>query len=507
MTAPCPSKHLVSLASLAGLAALALAGAPACEDPDVFIPRQEFGGPAGVLEGTVTYTGPAPCVRKDGRIVGAAAILAFDTSLLPPPEGLGTTAASLDIVSGDELFAGVRNQLVSNPENCGTPMAQTITVSATWTIAPLPAGTYQIRGFYDLDGDFDPAFSISNLPTRGDVGGGAILNAAEVLTGGAPRYREISLGVNGQIPPEGARIGGIAVTFGLPLPLERPVFHVAEVLDPRGASTDPNNAVMPSDYLLPNVALDTAFFRLRLAGGVLPGEASAAVKSPFLFPVAGDGAATLHYARQDVNGDGLYNEADHIPESDKIPALFPLSIFEKLEGSSMASQSAPRVIIQGLTIYQDLLTTGGFLTSDITMPDQPEVMVAVRPAALCLPADPTKPGVLVVSHKEAGNGAPVIPDEAALKAAMLKQFRRPIDIEYGCLPEGRYATNLVYPTGQAWTVPNEAGVCGSDEAPGKGTCGSRARLDSQNAVLTIGPPADPGYCTATPTPPRCLPTP
>jgi hypothetical protein len=33
----------------------------------------------------------------------------------------------------------------------------------------------------------------------------------------------------------------------------------------------------------------------------------------------------------------------------------------------------------------------------------------------------------------------------------------------GCLPLGRYEINLVYPTSQAWTTPNESGACAAAE--------------------------------------------
>lgn len=516
MNQPRSPQQLVSrtaLAAFAALAALVGAAAPACEDPEIFIPLQQFGGPAGVIEGTVTYTGPAPCFRN-GHILGAAAILAFDTRLLPPPEGLGTSAASVDIVSGDELFAGVRAQVEQNPDGCLNP-AEKITVSATWAIAPLPAGTYQIRGFYDLDGDFDPAFSISTLPTRGDVGGGAIQNPVEAGAGTEPpRYREITLGVNGQIPPEGDLVEGVAVSLGLSLPLERPVFHVAEVLAPAGESTDPANVVMSSDYQLPvfsgtePAATEQSFIRLRLGAGVPAAEAEAAAKPPFFMPVGPGETPVIHYSRQDVNGDGVKDEADHVPDSTQIPALYPLSVFSKLaEGQSLVSQSAPAVILQGLTLYKGIVSTGLLLTApEVTTPDQPDALIALRPAALCLhPADPARGGVLVVSHATDAAGNPVLANEQAVKDALTAQFKRPIEIAYGCLPEGRYAMNLVYESGQAWTVPNEAGVCAPSEAPSSGKCGTRPRLASQSVLLTVGPPKDPAYCTQNPTPALCRP--
>jgi hypothetical protein len=86
-------------------------------------------------------------------------------------------------------------------------------------------------------------------------------------------------------------------------------------------------------------------------------------------------------------------------------------------------------------------------------------------------------------------------------------------VQFGCLPKGRYAINVVYPNGQAWTVPNESGACSGTEgttvydgSPTGLTCtlkprpvlysqGNRAvvevvdALDSKNCVNTNGPPA------------------
>ncbi|HSN98690.1 MAG TPA: hypothetical protein VLS89_10415 [Candidatus Nanopelagicales bacterium] len=482
-----------------------------CDDIDTFIPLPSVSGPAGIIEGTVTYTGPAPCMQ-DGRVVGAAIVLAFDTRLLPPPDGLGSGAASLDVVAGEQLFAGVKSQLPAN--GCPAPGDPPVTVSASWGIAPLPAGTYQIRGFYDRDGDFDPTFSISNLPTRGDVGGGAILNAAQVLAGAEPDYREITLGVDGKIPEQGARVSGVAVTFGLELPLERPVFHVAEALTPAGPTPATTEVVMASDYqlsvfsALSPTQTEESFIRLRLAAGVPEAEAASAAQSPFFFPVGEGDAPSLFYSRQDVNGDGVIDSQDHISETPLVPALYPLSVFSKLaEGEPLAEQASPAVLIQGITLYKDLTSTvalGGQPT--IAEPVQPEVIAALRPAALCLfPGDASKGGVLVVPHYDDSMGSPVIADPEALGASLSAQFGRTITVQQGCLPEGRYTMNLVYDSGQAWSVPNEAGVCAPTEEPRADRCGSRPRLASQGVVLRVGPPSDPAHCAAHPTPPNCLP--
>ncbi len=92
----------------------------------------------------------------------------------------------------------------------------------------------------------------------------------------------------------------------------------------------------------------------------------------------------------------------------------------------------------------------------------------------------------------------------------------------GCLPKGRYAINVVYPDGQAWTVPNEAGACTGSPATGEGitdwngyTCTVQKRnvIQSQGprAVVEIVGPSDPNNCKdanspVPATPAICLPT-
>ncbi len=516
MLRPTPRTGLSLLGAL-------LAALPGCEAVDVFIPLPDHSGPAGVLDGTVTYAGPRPCT-KDGHVVGAAVVLGFDTRLLPPPEGLGTSAASLDVIPGDELFGGLGAALDLTSDGvlrCPEPGDPPVTVSATWRLSPLPAGTYQIRGFYDHDGDFDPTFSIANLPSRGDVAGGAIENATEVLGGAAPRYREITLAA--PIPATGARVSGIAVTLGLPLPLERPIFHVAEVLAPAsGVRQSSSEVVMASDFQLETFTLadpvgaEASLLRLRLAAGVPDREVASAAMPPISLPVGGEPAPTLTYARQDVNRDGAIDADDHVPDSAQIPALFPISVFAKLDDHDpLVRQAAPAVLLQGLTIYDDLVTTAMLGAAPLDEPRE-SVLVGVRPAALCL--HPTEPkGVLVISHETDAAGNAILPgpeDEDAdawgvrdVEEALTRQFGRTIEVVYGCLPEGRYALNLIYGTGQAWTVPNEAGVCAPSESASPDTCGARPRLASQDMVLRIGPPDDPTYCAQHPTPAACTPSP
>jgi hypothetical protein len=206
-----------------------------------------------------------------------------------------------------------------------------------------------------------------------------------------------------------------------------------------------------------------------------------------------------------------------------VPSLYPSTVFSKLlPGVKIGGQARPRVIIQGLTLFKSLLLTTTKMPTpnamdptkfDVFQSFEPEVTVALRPAAICVdPIDTSKKGVLVLSHKTAKDMQPILADEEAVRQSLQKQFGRPFDIAYGCLPQGNYAMNVVYPTGQAWTLPNEAGVCAPAEpmsADGKqceadtsvGT--PRPRLSSQDAWLTVGPPTDEAYCKANPTPKAC----
>lgn len=516
------------------LPALALL-AGACADPPVFLPNGQSGSPAGALEGTVAYSGPLPCTGN-GRILGAAVLEVFNVRFLPPPEGLGSTAQSLAVVPGETLFAGVRGRLTFNPDGsrwCPDPGAAPVTVSKSWSAAPLDGGVYQVRGFYDTDENFNPAISLYKVPTKGDVGGGAIDNAAEVLLGAAPKYREIALGdAQGdgtyKIPDEGSLIGGVTVTLALPLPLQPPIFHAKEVtystkvckdgnvVDATPGSTDPNAVSMPSDYTLPVFAptdpagTQDSLIRVGFGAGVAADEVDTAAGMPFNLPVK-DPAPTFTFSWQDVNGDGVLDlTGDHVPDSILIPSLYPASIFNLLDGAkdTILPQASPVVIMQGLTMYKDLVQTA-FAPPTLNAPDT-KVVVGLRPAVLCLdPEDFNSPALLVLTHKTDCGNQPVLTSEAQTKAALKKQFGHEVEVVEACLPQGAYAANLIYGTGQAWTLPNEAGICQATEPSTDGgkTCGDpasppgpngnpavRPTLPSQRWTLAVGAPTDAAYC-------------
>jgi len=249
-----------------------------------------------VLEGTVTYAGPLPCTEKD-HVVGAAALLLFDVNLLPPPDGLGTSAASLANVAGDTLFAGVRDRLTFHGDGsrwCPDAGSKNVTVSSTWTAGPLIGGEYEVRGFYDLDGDFDPTFLIANEPTKGDIGGGAIDNAADVLVGKPPVYRRIALGRppegrDAKIPDAGARNRRRDRDVGAPARDRATGLPRRECRRSEKKST-PLAVQMASDFQLDTFSVadptgtQASFVSLTFGAGVASNEIDDATKSPFLLP-------------------------------------------------------------------------------------------------------------------------------------------------------------------------------------------------------------------------------
>src|SRR3954463_16360541 len=110
-------------------AAAALAG---CNKPDVApgldiacrpsAPTCQFGR----ISGSVVYSG-----TRRGDIV----LFLFKSSALPPPDGLGTTAAAVSRISRQDMF-GSDNSSVG-------PFA------ADYVFTQVPPDTYQIRGFVD----------------------------------------------------------------------------------------------------------------------------------------------------------------------------------------------------------------------------------------------------------------------------------------------------------------------------------------------------------------------
>jgi len=537
------------------LGAVALA-ALACGD--VPIDSTNF-QPQGTLSGSVVYSGPLPCVQR-GHVLGAALMLVFNEDLLPPPDGLGTTAAQFGVVSGDVLFSSVVGELPASPADdpdrvvCPAADAPPVTVSARWTVGPLPAGRYQVRGFYDRDGDFSPVLKTHNLPTAGDVGGGAIANLDEALAGKPVRYQTFELGVPGAdgklgIPTNGASVTGATVTLGQTLHFSRPLFHVAAVHDERPASfkdktgaeitappltpvTDPKKPVLAQDerfLVAPTnypAQATKMFLRLSLGAGLpgaypqgpgeAPSERSLGAAAPYSLQAVPPHDYFWMYPA--VNGDGTLKTVPETPPDGpsgvvKIANLFPQAIFAKLDGRDASGQTAqgkPAVILQGLVLNETLLGTTVAAFRDgatgAAKPPRPvqSLEVALRPSVICIPEpqDVNAPVYVVTPAFNAKNGEPIIDPASVAEQVRLQLGNRPnIKVIEGCLPKGKYQFNLVYDTGQAWTMPNEGGVCSTSEvSDGADGCSQgayqRKLLPSQNISLEVGDPRESGFCAA-----------
>jgi hypothetical protein len=225
------------------LGALAIAPTAGCDTnlpidsyPDnPFVPP-----PIGIIQGTASYYGPAPCV-KDGHVEGALVVLLFDYNNPPPPDGLATTALNLATVPGDKLFT---NAVIptSGPGSKGNASSKcaakgdpTITATADWTLAEVLAGRYQIRAFYSQHNDFHPLFDSKNLPVAGDIGGAALSDPA------SGKIMQVTVGVpttdtknhpNGLlIPDTGFLAANVPILVGQPFLSSRPYFWI----DPQGS--------------------------------------------------------------------------------------------------------------------------------------------------------------------------------------------------------------------------------------------------------------------------------
>ena len=139
-------RHTITRGGLAAFLALSALGAVACDSPPIDQPRWLGGNspdPTGVIEGTVLYVGPRPTCDYDEngtptRIQGRIILTLFDVRLLPPPEGTGTSAASLITVPGARVFGNPAEAcLPQNPTAADRALIVQSSVAFTWPEIPL----------------------------------------------------------------------------------------------------------------------------------------------------------------------------------------------------------------------------------------------------------------------------------------------------------------------------------------------------------------------------------
>jgi hypothetical protein len=302
-----------------------------------------------------------------------------------------------------------------------------------------------------------------------------------------------------------------------------------------------------------------------------------------------DPAQPFHMQVSPVGGIGVWGNsyqtatgtfADQlIPEGNNVPLFWPLVVLNKLvddkpsggsfhpnDPASLTAQGDPNtpvVIMQGITLSASTMPAdtlfGAGLPEVLAMPGMPayvdpatgkpklsppqdHVTALVRPSVICFKnlfdaTNPDKRGILVAPYLSGpaadGSGnhdivpqdllTNTVPNRQSVKGQVSK-------IVQACLPKGRYAINLVYPDGQAWTVPNEAGGCTNGEGAASypvpapqnypTTVQCTAPMKERPVLLSQGPravveivgPTDPQNCIDAPnkvpaTPAECLPPP
>jgi hypothetical protein len=316
------------------------------------------------------------------------------------------------------------------------------------------------------------------------------------------------------------------------------------------------------------IKFESSFKHLQLKWGVPSGELSPAVSGsqPFHMQI-GDSGGFLVWA------NGAYDPAKKqyvdqlIPEGNHVPAFWPVVVLSKLvddyqadsngrfhtlDPASLTAQGDPKtpvIIMQGITEtgasappdtllgagLPELGSTNVYVDPQTGAPKTPSLQthlnVVLRPSVICFdtlfdPTNPDKRGTLVTPYLT-GDSAdmtpvsniPLVPSDLLTNSDANRQSVKGqvSNVVQGCLPKGRYAINVVYPNGQAWTVPNEAGACSGTEGATDYnglTCTLKPRpvLLSQGnrAVVEIVGPLDPNNCTGMPntvppTPPQCRP--
>ena len=175
----------------------------------------------------------------------------------------------------------------------------------------------------------------------------------------------------------------------------------------------------------------------------------------------------------------------------------------------------PLVESRGITLDGDSLArtiVGPIASSPTTAALRDHMTVMLRPAALCLdPKHIDAGGVLVTPHLVAPSADSTEPgDKPIFDAALVAKQPLVRSVTRGCLPKGRYAIARL-PTGQAPTVPNEAGVCAEE---GGIVLARERRLvrgeqrpvllsQGSRAVVEIIDARDPKTCQENPVPEAC----
>jgi len=476
-----------TLTTLALATALAT-GSFGCGAPPVDDFRSEGGtapDPTGVIEGTVLYQGPRPMCDRDeagvathirGRVI--MTLFLFDNP--PPPSGSATSAANLLTIPAPLLFSSLDDCM---PEEGSTEIL-TRSVSFTWPELPL-GQDYQIRGFYDYDEDFNPFFSVSNLPTAGDIAGGALVNPAAPQLG----FRRIEFGTAAE-NPNGQVVPGVAVGLGAPVRTERPAFTFSgsPLSSEATLPTNPNQVMAEEElYALTNSSLS------------LYSRDQANPQTAALLQAMSEGALSIDTANPvsyawyvgpvDGNGDGAQDLHPILGRTAAIPWFFPITIMRRAQSALELQARIPSsTLIPTVRPLQVSTKTVWYPTIQITIP--PVAVMQTFPDARCQfpiippgnPADRLEGGGVVsvecaelptgyyginvlqgfAGGRVVGGGTtPCDPDDPGrsveLQCGAGAQCVSNLCTVIPVLSETSYAITGAQFSSQAWTIPNPLG--------------------------------------------------
>lgn len=467
---------------------LGLLFVPACDTPERDFARRDGGAapdPLGSMDGSVLYVGPRPSCTylADGtpnQVIGNVILLLFDYDNPPPPSGSATGARNLLALPGRQLFSNDDCMpLAPTPEDL-EPISRTI--EFLWPEIPLgqgpenPDGTlpgrdYQMRGFYDRDGDFLPFFSITNLATAGDIGGGALVDPSAAV----PAYQRLSFGHVAE-HPDGQRLSAISVTLGSPITTERPIFALAE--STRALSAE---AAIPmvADALAREEALyQLATMRVELVrdANTLDGERrfgaalALAGLGDFDFRPLRHG---LPIFRVDANGDGM-QDLHPILGSSGVSWFGPIVLLRRARAPLEVAANIPDVLfIATVRPSRVIGADQGFVPRETFA--RPEVIV---PPIAVMITNPNAPSICRVPIIAPGN------------IAELYESQRVVDCQE--LPTGNYDVNVL--SGLAGATPHDlAAECqveceagGTDAATCAASCATYAALRSETGFSFEG---------------------
>jgi hypothetical protein len=459
-----------------------------CEDPERDFPRRDGGAapdPLGVFAGSVLYLGPRPncSYLADGTanaVIGNAVLLLFDYDNPPPPAGSASSSLNLLAINGRDLFSiDDCMPLVPMPSDL-VPISRTL--NFVWPEIPLgdgpqnadgtyPGRSYQIRGFYDRDGDFLPFFTITNLTTAGDIGGGAVVDPTAAI----PVFQRLSLGHYAE-HPDGQRLSGISVTLASPIATERPIFELSD--STRGLSSE---ATIPlvADSLAREEALyqaTTMRVELILDATHADGDRTFALA----MARAGMGDFDFRPLRHglpifpvDANADGM-QDPHPILGSSGVPWYGPMMILRRARSPLEVAARIPDILfIATVRPSRVIGADQGFVPRETFA--RPEFIV---PPIAVMVTNPRAPGICRVPIIAPGN------------IAELYESQTVVDCQE--LPTGNYDVNVLSGLAGA-TAHDLAAECatecvagGEDPAVCMTSCATYAALRSETGVRFSG---------------------